>query len=223
MRIGITQRVVEAPSIQERRDVLDQRWHDLGKACGIQLIPIPNQPDQAEAFAQTLQLEGLIFSGGNNVGVQAGKLMTTGSLAEQDIALERDHTEWNLLHWAIAHRVPVLGVCRGMQFIHAALGGTLSLIQAEEHAGTTHAISWGDHFHALLCLERAAVNSYHRWGFYANQRATGCDVWGIDPNDQVVEAFSHQTHRLTGIMWHPEREVEFHPADLQVIRTIFYT
>lgn len=37
----------------------------------------------------------------------------------------KDRIEWQLLHWALEKEVPILGICRGCQFLNLALGGTL--------------------------------------------------------------------------------------------------
>ena len=59
-------------------------------------------------FINTFQVDGVIFSGGNNLHIHNNNGQTS---------LNRDDTEKKLLDYCIAHKLPVIGICRGLQFI----------------------------------------------------------------------------------------------------------
>ena len=63
-------------------------------------ILIPNNLIDIKGFLKSINLDMLIFSGGDNIGDD----------------LERDKTEKNMIEFAIENKIPSFGVCRGMQF-----------------------------------------------------------------------------------------------------------
>ena len=67
-KIGITQRVVYDSFSKEVRDTIDHRWYDFGKNFNIKLFPIPNNLQSISEYLTTLNLDGFILSGGNNIG-----------------------------------------------------------------------------------------------------------------------------------------------------------
>lgn len=180
----ITQRVEFVASHGERRDALDQGWAALLDAAGCDLAPMPNHPGTALSLARRLKPVLLILSGGN--GVMPGK---------PGHAPERNATEATLLDWAGAVGVPVLGVCRGFQFMNVHLGGGLSPVSG--HVASYHAISSD----TGLFPE---VNSYHDYGIVADDLAPSLEVVATGP-DGTVEAARHGTLPWIGVMWHPER------------------
>lgn len=189
-RIGITQRVMLVH--QERRDALDQRWHGLLRQCDLRAVPLPNDAALALDLARDLALAGFIFSGGNDLHHLGGD------------APERDATEQALLDLGL----PVLGVCRGMQFLAHSAGGTVAEVGG--HAGTRHEVIQG--------ATRRDVNSYHR--FAVLRAGAGQVPWAFS-NEGHVEAFMDQDRRCAGIMWHPEREPRPHDDDLALMRRLF--
>ena len=207
MRIAITQRVADLPDRGERRDCLDQRWALLLESLGMQMVPVPNGLRDPLAWAEACQIDGLILSGGNDLL----------SLPDPvNPAPERDHTETLLLEWAETRRLPVLGVCRGMQMINQYCGGTLRRL--EGHVAVRHELicAPGDPIFANF----EEVNSYHDRGLMPDDLAPALRSRSRAADDSV-EALSHRELPWIGIMWHPEREQPFHKADLQLLEQLF--
>ena len=115
-RIGLTQRADTVPGRDERRDALDQRWAELLDGAGFRPVVIPNLLADPEEFVAELDLALLILTGGNDIDGLAGARNT---------APERDAVERSLLEAAAPSRIPVLGVCRGLQSMVHHSGGTL--------------------------------------------------------------------------------------------------
>lgn len=182
--VVVTQRVELVASHGERRDALDQGWATLLSAIDCDLAPMPNHPGMAVSLARRLNPALLILSGGN--GVTPDK---------PGHAQERNATEAALLDWAGAEGVPVLGVCRGFQFMNVHLGGRLGPVSG--HVARNHAIS----SRTGLFPE---VNSYHDYGIIARDLAPSLEVVAT-ASDGTVEAARHRTFPWIGIMWHPER------------------
>lgn len=194
--LAITQRVDTNPHYQERRDALDQRWSALLFEAGFNMLLLPNMPQQALALLHALPVQGIILSGGNTLHALGGD------------APERDQTELAVWHYALQHQLPVLGVCRGMQFIQHYYGQVLQPVSghicAVQHISTDEG-------------ERT-VNSYHQLG------TTQCQpplIASAHSADGVLKAVRHQSLAVQGIMWHPERIPGFAAADIALIKGLF--
>lgn len=219
-RIGITQRVVLVERINERRDVLDQRWHDFAECVGIILVPIPNKLKNTSAYVESLNLDGLIFSGGNNIGLVGKELIEGKSIEVDDVAYERDLTESRLIEWSVQQRKPIIGVCRGLQLINAYYKGGQISVSADSHVAKVHNLSVIDEKYQRFYGKGVKVNSYHRWGITRQTLAINL-VPGALYRGEQVEAFYHREFPLYGIMWHPERYEPFYESDLKFFKGIF--
>ena len=208
LRIGVTQRVEVVTGYMERRDCLDQRWGDLLEAVGMYCIPLSNRPNGASGYLDALQPNGVILSGGNNLG----------SLGEvSGVSDERDSFEYEVLLWAEANKVPVLGICRGLQMINYFCGG--SLVRVDRHVSTRHGLKQNLKYSEWPTLQK--VNSYHNYAIETGGLATGLIPMAFAEDDGTIEAFRHQKLPWYGIMWHPEREKIFHADDLKYIKKVF--
>lgn len=215
-KIGITQRVVYIAEIDERRDVLDQRWYDFAENVGIELVPIPNNITDSSAYAESLNLEGLIFSGGNNVGILGDDFREDKMLEHDDVALERDQTEKKLIEWTLNNGKQLIGVCRGLQFINAFFRGKQTEVIADTHVATDHEVDIIDDGWRKMYGRSASVNSYHRWGITKN--LLGDDLVATAVFDDHVEGLQHQKAAIYGMMWHPERYKKFRNEDIQFFK-----
>ncbi|MCF6281526.1 MAG: gamma-glutamyl-gamma-aminobutyrate hydrolase family protein [Candidatus Polarisedimenticolaceae bacterium] len=203
-RIGITQRVECVKSYSERRDCLDQRWTTFVTELGYIPLPLPNIiPDQVSKLLDALNLDALLFSGGNSIA----SLDPSASNA----APERDVFESALLGEALERNIPVVGICRGMQMINLFMGGKLTPISG--HVAVRHSISSVDAHDHLPGM----INSYHNWSISPEGLANGLKPIAVDC-DGNIEAFKHVEKSLLGIMWHPEREAPFDPLDIELIK-----
>ena len=196
--IVYTQRVEYVSSYGERRDCTDQSIPKLLLACGFLPIPIYNIPnrDLIEQFMNNVSVGGVLFTGGNSLYKYGGD------------ALERDKTEIILLEWCLKKNIPVLGLCRGMQFILDYFGAELKNIDG--HVAVRHKIEG--------IIDRNSVNSFHR---QAARRVPQSLVVMSRALDGVVEAIKHKKKAIYGIMWHPERDNPFYDDDIELIKSVF--
>lgn len=207
LRIGITQRVEVVPQTGERRDCLDQRWTPLLEAVGQIPVPLSNTVSSIFKYLDSLNLDGVIISGGNNL---------SSAPDAKGVALEREAFESAALQWAEGGRVPVLGVCHGLQMMNQHLNGSLSKVNG--HVATRHALLIVNE--SFNGFEGKGVNSYHDYGILENDLADGL-VSCARSGDGVVEAACHERLPWVGVMWHPEREFPFVAADLRVLKDLF--
>lgn len=201
--LGITQRVELVKSYGERRDCLDQRWSDLALSLNYLPVPLSNaSPEQVESLIDSLGLDAIIFSGGNSI--------TSLDASAADAAPERDAFEYELLKQAISKKIPIIGICRGMQIINLAFGGHLT--QVAGHVAKQHPIYSKTSDYQFP----QTVNSFHNWGIGKNGLANELEMMAID-SDGNIEAYQHPDAKLLGLMWHPEREKPFNVLDIQLL------
>lgn len=194
-KIGLTQRVEVVAATGERRDCLDQAWTSLLLPLGLRPVPLPNAVADAGAVGamfDDLSLDGVILTGGNDLADLPGA---------RNPAPERDRFEGLLIDLCAKRRLPLLGVCRGLQMLVHHTGGALAL--TEGHAGTRHGLS-AEPGGAMPLADRDEVNSYH--DFAVDADGLGRDLAaGARATDGSVEAVHHRHLPIWGIMWHPER------------------
>ncbi len=194
--VAVTQRVAVIPEYAERRDCLDQGWPRFLAACGLLPRALPNVADVALALCADADIAGLLLTGGNDLVALGGD------------APERDAVENALLDLAMQRRLPVLGVCRGMQLIQQRFA--VPLHPVDGHVTPRQVIR--------VEGERREVNSYHRFAAY--ESPPPLQVWA-SADDGVVKAVRHSALPITGIMWHPERSAPAASADLGLFRRVF--
>lgn len=216
-RIGITQRVVFHEKIKERRDSLDQQWYAFATKVGIQLYPIPNALIKPAKYADHLRLDGLILSGGNNVSENEND--EASSLVKNDVAIERDKTETKLLQWAVSNHKPVIGVCRGMQFICTYFGGILTDVDPKIHVANEHEVYFLEEPFSSIYANKRLCNSYHRKGILVEGGSKEIEVAGSYEDE--IEAIRHNSLSIFGMMWHPERHAPFREEDIHLFSRIF--
>ncbi len=201
-RVVVSQRVDNYPKRNETRDALDQELISFLLVAGFLPVPIPNvlhkvmpnghhEYEILDEWLSQVKPSALILSGGNDIG-------------ESSL---RDSTEERMLEYAKRQRLPVLGICRGMQMIAHLAGAKLRRV--EGHVRTTHQIA-GEF--------KAEVNSFHT--FSIDDCPQGYRVLAIS-EDGEIEAIRHRSLPWEGWMWHPERNKHFDSRDLTQISELF--
>lgn len=204
-------RIDEYPDREERRDAVDQNLIRFIFDAGFMPVLVPNSMVEVggkgespylkvfdlgavgnlERFIRDVDPVGVVLSGGNDIGS----------------CPDRDITEQVLLRYALKHKLPALGLCRGMQMMGVFSGVELTGVSG--HIRTRH---------ELVGEINRDVNSYH------NQGLTGCpDGFRVlaTAEDGGIEAIRSGTLNWEGWMWHPERENPFNQADIKQFQKLF--
>jgi len=189
MKIAISLRLSQAQNYDEKRDALSCDWPIfLDKMNAIPLL-IPNFSKNLEIFLKETEPTAIILSGGENIGEYP----------------ERDKTEQKLLEYGIENKLPIFGVCRGMQVINKYFGGALTKTNDKKHECKNHFIKLNN-FSLFQNEEKILVNSFHENVIHKNELATDLTVLAKSEEDETIEAFIHKNYPIIGVMWHPERE-----------------
>jgi gamma-glutamyl-gamma-aminobutyrate hydrolase PuuD len=190
-KVGISLRVENIKTYNEKRDAISQDWIKFCNSAGLIPILIPNNLKNTKEFLKSINVDMLIFSGGGNIGDNAN----------------RDKTEKNMMEFAIENKIPSLGVCRGMQFFNKFFGGKIYHDMDKTHVKTRHKIKITDKkIEKIFGLKSNTVNSFHENILKSNILSKELQSFGIDSNDDTIEAFYHKKYPIIGVMWHPERE-----------------
>ncbi|HUC59977.1 MAG TPA: gamma-glutamyl-gamma-aminobutyrate hydrolase family protein [Streptosporangiaceae bacterium] len=189
--------------------LLPQTYVDIVVAAGAVPVLLPPVPGVEAAVSS---LDGLIISGGPDVhpehyGQEPGPHTTI-------IRPERDAAELALFRAALGSATPVLGVCRGMQLMNIALGGTLhqhlpDVVGHEKHSPVSggygeHKVVVGDtgRLPAIVGPGPVAVPTHHHQGVDRLADGLTATAWA---DDGLVEAFELGSHPFAiGVQWHPE-------------------
>ena len=182
-KIAISLRVASIGKYEEKRDSISYDWLKFFNKLDSFPILIPNLIQDLELFLDEVKIDGIILSGGDNVG-------------ENEM---RDSTEKRIITYGIKKNLPIIGICRGMQVLNLNFNGKVRFNEAINHAGEKHEIQ--------LKEEKLIINSYHN-NLIKNEDELGDNLKSIAiaSNDKTIEGFKHEKLPVFGIMWHPERE-----------------
>lgn len=226
-RIGITgvSRVVQG---NERTGVNVAYVSSVLRAGGLPLVLSPLVPAELTG-ALVGTLDGLLLTGGEDVAPALYGEAPHPALG--DVDPRRDQLEAGLLEAARERGIPVLGICRGIQLINAAMGGTLwqdlasqrpeglSHNQVAGRTARTHAITTtpGTRVAAAAHDGTFEVNSFHHQAI--RRLAPGLVATATAP-DGIIEAVEGAPGApwLLAVQWHPE---EFHAESVAVDRGLF--
>ena len=185
------------------------------QAAGGIAVVIPPQPgDPGDVLDR---IDGLMLTGGNDL---QASLYGDASHAEAEAPDPvRDACEFALVREAIARDMPFLGICRGMQVMNVAFGGTLTQHLPEslgttDHRRTTGSFDGNDHLVDLQdgsLVARAAGEVVHSVPSHHHQAVDrvgeGLVLSGVSSGDGVAEAIEMPGRRFAvGVQWHPEAD-----------------
>ena len=188
----------------------------VANAGGVPVIlPLTRDPALLRQFIQ--RCDGLLLTGGADVSHKfyAPRMPATQRTAIQGVDEVRDAMELWLTRAALRANQPVLGICRGIQVMNVALGGTLFPdVPNHRHPqadGLIHTLRWEPSSKILAALGTPAtpVNTSHHQALAKvapSLRVTA------RAEDGVIEAAEHLTARFFwGVQFHPERLVAVAP------------
>ncbi|AXY25638.1 hypothetical protein CL176_06300 [Suicoccus acidiformans] len=190
-------------------------------AGGTPLIIPMTQPEDAAQYISAV--DGLVLAGGQDIsplfyGEEPQKVIGA-------VSPERDRIELALIKEAIQQKKAILGICRGMQLVNVALGGTLYqdikhdsrfTVQHDQksqpHFATHTVFVSEDSYLGRLIPDKSLVNSFHHQAIRDLAEPLHATARSKDEVIEAVEAMD-DNYSIVGVQWHPELTFETdHPS-----------
>jgi len=210
---------------KEPQFVLNETYVAAVERAGGIPVMLPALLDEEALQRARARLDGLLLTGGADIDPQRfnGRMHPT----VYGVDALRDETEIALVRLAVKSDWPFLGICRGIQVINVALGGSLYTHLPEqlgalvdhrsEERGHDVRLAPESRLAQSLGRETLQVNSYHHQGI--ERLAPGLRAIGWAP-DGLIEAVEVTGHPFgLGVQWHPERRLN-HPEHLALFQAL---
>jgi putative glutamine amidotransferase len=184
----------------------------IAEAGGVPVLLTHGNGDSISSLVPLL--DGLLLSGGEDVHPELyGQDMQVDTCVISEV---RDGFELALIHAFLPVQRPVLAICRGVQVLNVALGGTLIQdipvqigsvhhSQRRDSALPSHEVRLQSGSYLAHCYssEILSVNSHHHQAVDRLGSGLRAVAWS---EEGIVEAVEHESHPyLVGVQWHPER------------------
>ena len=179
------------------------------------------RPDAEQMLGLLPFMRGIFIVGGHDIDPEYYGEKSNAHL--QNIDRERDQVELTLVHLAVKNHIPFLGICRGMQIMNVAMGGSLYQdIRSEMPGAIEHrynkdaggkdlsrsflahdvSIKSGTLLYKLIECDKIAVNSLHHQGVKTPGKGLISSAFAPDGLIEAVELPEHPF--ALGVEWHPE-------------------
>ncbi len=228
--IGITASAIDhrGPAYGEVYALTRQYAEGVVRAGGVPVI-VPYNLDEDALRVLFDRIDGLLLSGGGDIDPASYGEPTHP--ATSNIEADRDRVELVLARWVVEKEKPFLAICRGIQVLNVALGGTLvqdipsEVPDALEHSFERGIVERDYHAHPVkiaadsrlaqvMQTEIVQTNSWHHQAI--KQAASKLKVTAYAP-DGVIEAVEVPGRRFAiGVQWHPEWMFEDQPEMLRL-------
>ncbi len=212
MAVSATRRTDE----QRERVALNSAYVRALAGAGLVPVIVPPLLDPEAACAVLDHVQGLVLSGGEDVEPGRYRAAPHPKLGETDAA--RDAVELALIAAAQRRHLPLLAICRGIQILNVALGGTLFQDLASERAGpidhadrrARHAlrIERDTRLHRTVGALAASVNTRHHQAIRDLAPGLRATAWAEDGVIEGVERRDGEGPWTLGVQWHPEDDPE---------------
>ena len=164
----------------------------------------PADDPLAELRQRLSSFDGVLLPGGADV--EPSRYGAAAASQTTDTVAFQDDFDLGVTHAVIDLELPTLAICRGMQVLNVALGG--SLMQHIDETNTLHHnavhhvdVTVGSRLHAIVGTETIDVSSYHH---QAIDRLGGDLTVTAVAADGVVEEVEHRRADIVAVQWHPE-------------------
>ena len=182
------------------------------ETAGLVPLAVPTMVAADRAAAALAAVRGLVLTGGEDVAPDRYGATPHPRLGDVDPV--RDAAELALIAAARSRRLPILAICRGIQILNVALGGTLyqdldserpSLVSHSDET-TQHAVrvAAGSLLERTLGMRSATVNSRHHQAIRDLAPCLKAVAWADDGVIEAAEPADANAAWMVAVQWHPE-------------------
>jgi putative glutamine amidotransferase len=218
--IGVSTSITVGAS-PERAYVNSTYLNAIQQAGGVP-VPLPPQLSGRSWDRLAAGLDGLLLTGGGDIDPALFGEAPHATLAE--VSPLRDSFEATTARWALERRVPLLCICRGIQVLNVALGGSLhqdipsepgspldhsqAELQGKARSIPTHEVKVrdGSRLARILGALEVDVNSFHHQAIHRLGRGLEGVAWAPDSIVEGME-LADDAQFVLGVQWHPEELV----------------
>ena len=182
------------------------------ESAGLVPLAVPTMLAADRAAAALTGVRGLVLTGGEDVAPDRYGAAPHPRLGDVDPV--RDAAELALIESARARRLPILAICRGIQILNVALGGTLYQDLDSERPGpvphrdetSQHAVrvAAGSLLERTLGMRSATVNSRHHQAIRDLAPGLKAVAWADDGVIEGAEPVDANASWMVAVQWHPE-------------------
>jgi putative glutamine amidotransferase len=190
------------------------------QAGGIPIL-LPPQLEPSGRAELVKRLQGVLLTGGGDI--DPARFGEAPHPTTADVSAARDGLEIELTRWAIETRTPLLAICRGLQVLNVALGGSLHQdIPSEPGSPLDHSqvallgsrgtavhqvkVQDGSRLAGILGALEVDVNSFHHQAIHRLGRGLKDVAWAPDSIIEGMELVDDSRFAV-GVQWHPEELV----------------
>ena len=190
--------------------LLPRRYTDMVAAGGGQPVVLPPVPGIDAVLSR---LDGLVLSGGGDI--DPDRYGAARDPATDPANQSRDDAEISLALRAIEVGLPLLGICRGLQVVNVALGGTLhqhlpAVVGHDGHSPASHgygshkvSVAAGSQLAGVLGRTEASVPTHHHQAIDGLGTGLIATAWTDDAMIEAVEMTEPESFMIA-VQWHPE-------------------
>ena len=189
----------------------------------VALLPPAAQPGAAAELLA--RFDGLLLAGGGDI--EPARYGAADHPAQYGMDPDRDELELELATAAVDMGVPVLGICRGVQLLNVAFGGTLvqhlpdgdgRIVHRDEAKQAMHdvEVERGSRLAEALGQTRATCRSHHHQGLDRIGDGFRPVAWAPDG---LVEGIERDQGWTVGVLWHPESTAASDPVQHRLLRS----
>ena len=202
----------------ETRDFIDSRLIEFLNKCKLNSTLVPNNLKNLKYLLKKNTFDGIVLSGGNDIYFK-GMAFNKSSKKINLLTKKRNSIEKKLIIYSIQNKIPVIGICRGFQFLNLFYGGKIKKIKGHVRKKHLLKIEKKENLNKFTRFINKKVNSFHNFGIISKNIAKKFQV--LAKTKDSIEAAINLNNRHLGIMWHPEREKKFSKKDILLFKKIF--
>ena len=178
-------------------EFLEHTWINFFESNKHDFLIIPNSIKNLKQILLCEKRPNLVILPGGN------DLFGRDKLTKNRLKIEKE-----LIKYSINKKIALLGICRGMQVINNYFGGRIGKISG--HMKVTSKIFFKEPFFNKKTIQ---VKCFHNFCIKSDLIPKELKILGRDKKNNV-EMFKHYKKKIIGVMWHPEREKNYHKLNI---------